>query len=250
MIVLDNISKTFGSIKALNSINLTIDKSSTTVLIGPSGCGKSTLIRIIIGLVKADTGRVYIDGEILTSENITPLRRRMGYVIQEGGLFPHLTAEENVLLMAKHLGWNKRKIETRINELSELTKFPRDGLDRFPVQLSGGQNQRVSLMRALMLDPDILLLDEPLGALDPLIRYDLQRDLKEIFQALGKTVVMVTHDIGEAGFFGDKIVLLKDGSIVQEGGIVDLVKNPADPFVSSFIKAQRSPVDFTGDEQK
>ncbi|HEX3035232.1 MAG TPA: ABC transporter ATP-binding protein [Thermodesulfobacteriota bacterium] len=250
MIVLESVSKTFGSTKALNSINLTIDKSSTTVLIGPSGCGKSTLIRIIIGLVKADTGRVYIDGEILSSENIAALRKRMGYVIQEGGLFPHLTAHENVSLMAKHLDWNKQRIETRINELSELTKFPLDGLNRFPAQLSGGQNQRVSLMRALMLDPDILLLDEPLGALDPLIRYDLQRDLREIFQTLGKTVIMVTHDISEAGFFGDKIVLLKDGSIVQQGGIIDLVKNPADPFVTRFINAQRSPVEFTGDEKK
>ncbi|HEX3036791.1 MAG TPA: ABC transporter ATP-binding protein [Thermodesulfobacteriota bacterium] len=250
MIVLENVSKTFGSTKALNFINLTIDKSSTTVLIGPSGCGKSTLIRIIMGLVKTDTGRVNIDGEILASENITSHRRRMGYVIQEGGLFPHLTAGENVSLMAKHLGWNRQRIETRINELSELTKFPRDGLDRFPAQLSGGQNQRVSLMRALMLNPDILLLDEPLGALDPLIRYDLQRDLKEIFQTLGKTVIMVTHDIGEAGFFGDKIVLLKDGSIVQQGGIIDLVKNPADPFVTRFINAQRSPVEFTGDEKR
>lgn len=250
MIVLENVSKRFGSTKALNSISLTIDKSSTTVLIGPSGCGKSTLIRIIIGLVKADTGRVYIDGEILSSENIAALRKRMGYVIQEGGLFPHLTAHENVSLMAKHLDWNKQRIETRINELSELTKFPLDGLNRFPAQLSGGQNQRVSLMRALMLDPDILLLDEPLGALDPLIRYDLQRDLRKIFQTLGKTVIMVTHDISEAGFFGDKIVLLKDGSIVQQGGIIDLVKNPADPFVTRFINAQRSPVEFTGDEKK
>ncbi len=250
MIVLENVSKTFGSTKALDSINLKIDKSSTTVLIGPSGCGKSTLIRIIIGLVKADTGRVNVDGETLTSENITPLRRRMGYVIQEGGLFPHLSAHENVSLMAKHLGWDGQRVETRVNELSELTKFPRDALDRFPAQLSGGQNQRVSLMRALMLDPDILLLDEPLGALDPLIRYDLQRDLKEIFQTLGKTVVMVTHDIGEAGFFGDKTVLLKDGSIVQQGRIIDLVKNPADPFVTRFINAQRSPLEFTGDEQE
>lgn len=250
MIKLEDVSKTFTSTKALDSISLTIDSGATTVLIGPSGCGKSTLIRIIIGLIKPDTGKVYIGGEILTSENVISLRRKMGYVIQNGGLFPHLTAKENVSLMAKYLGWEKQRVEIRIRELSVLTKFPLDGLDRFPAQLSGGQNQRVSLMRALMLDPDILLLDEPLGALDPLIRYDLQRDLKEIFQTLGKTVVMVTHDIGEAGFFGDKIVLLKDGSIVQQGQIADLIKKPADPFVSRFINAQRSPIEFVGDNQE
>ena len=166
----------------------------------------------------------------------------MGYVVQDGGLFPHLTAHGNVTLMAHYLGWNARRIETRLAELTELTRFPDDGLTRYPTQLSGGQRQRVSLMRALMLEPDVLLLDEPLGALDPIIRSELQTDLRRIFQALAKTVLLVTHDLSEAGFFGDLIVLLRDGKIVQQGRLADLLGTPADPFVTRFINAQRGPL--------
>ncbi len=243
MIRLENVSKAYGSTKAVHSIDLKIQPGKTTVLIGPSGCGKSTIIRLIIGLIKPDHGDIYVDEEPLNTTSLYSLRQKIGYVIQDGGLFPHLTVYENVSLMANYLGWNKERIQRRVLELSELTKFPADALDRYPVQISGGQRQRVSLMRALMLDPDILLLDEPLGALDPLIRFELQTDLREIFQALGKTVVMVTHDIGEAGFFGDTIVLLRDGNIVQEGTLLDLVQTPADPFVTRFINAQRSPLE-------
>lgn len=247
MIKLENISKTFASTRALDSINLTILPHKTTVVIGPSGCGKSTLIRLIIGLIKPDKGNVYVKDEMLTPINILLLRQRMGYVIQDGGLFPHLSARENVFLMAKYLGWNNDRIRMRITDLCELTKFPLDALDRYPVQISGGQRQRVSLMRALMLDPDILLLDEPLGALDPLIRFELQNDLKWVFHTLSKTVVMVTHDIGEAGFFGDSIVLIRDGHIVQQGTLMDFVRTPTDPFVTSFINAQRSPLESLGE---
>ncbi len=240
MIKLEKVSKEFGSTTALYQTTLEFLPQSTTVIIGPSGCGKSTILRLIIGLIKPDGGVVYVEGEVLDEDNLNSLRHKMGYVIQEGGLFPHLTAKENVLLMAKYLGNGRTEIEDRMVELCKLTKFPVDALDRYPVQISGGQRQRVSLMRALMLNPDILLLDEPLGALDPLVRFELQNDLREIFQRLGKTVIMVTHDIGEAGFFGDKIVLLKDGQIVQLGNITDLVNNPSDPFVTSFINAQRA----------
>ena len=146
-------------------------------------------------------------------------------------------------LLARHLKWREDQVEERLSELIELTHFPREGLDRFPVQLSGGQRQRVSLMRALMLDPHILLLDEPLGALDPIVRSELQHELREIFRAVNKTVVMVTHDIGEAGFFGDVIVLMREGSIVQRGSLQELVKEPADPFVTRFINAQRTAVE-------
>lgn len=247
MIKLENVSKTYGSTRALDSINLTIHTHKTTVVIGPSGCGKSTLIRLIIGLIKPDKGNVYVKDEILTPFNVLSLRQRMGYVIQDGGLFPHLTVRENVFLMAKYLSWNDDRIRMRIVELCELTKFPVDALDRYPVQISGGQRQRVSLIRALMLDPDILLLDEPLGALDPLIRFELQNDLNEIFHTLGKTVVMVTHDIGEAGFFGDSIVFIRDGHIVQQGTLMDFVRIPVDPFVTNFINAQRSPLESLGE---
>jgi len=180
--------------------------------------------------------------EVLPS-NVVELRRRMGYVIQDGGLFPHLSARSNVTLMARYLRLSREHVQARLGELADLTRFPRDGLDRFPVQLSGGQRQRVSLMRALMLDPAVLLLDEPLGALDPIIRLDLQADLRQIFQRLGKTVVMVTHDLAEAGFFGDQIVLCREGRIVQQGQLADLVRTPADPFVTRFINAQRTPLE-------
>jgi osmoprotectant transport system ATP-binding protein len=167
----------------------------------------------------------------------------MGYVVQDGGLFPHLTASGNVALMARWLGWDRDRIAARLAELVGLTDFPADGLSRYPAELSGGQRQRVGLMRALMLDPDVLLLDEPLGALDPMIRYELQTDLRDIFRTLGKTVVMVTHDIGEAGYFGDSVVLLRDGAVVQQGSLRDLLDRPADPFVERFITAQRSLLD-------
>jgi len=248
MINLLNISKDYGENHAVKSIDLIIETGKTTVLIGPSGCGKSTILRIIIGLITPERGEVHIEGDTLTSDNLILLRRKMGYVIQEGGLFPNLTAQGNVSLMASYLGWDKNRIQKRISELCDLTKFPKDALTRYPIQISGGQRQRLSLMRALMLDPDILLLDEPLGALDPLIRSELQNDLKEIFSTLGKTVVMVTHDIGEAAFFGDKVVLIKEGRIIQEGKIYDLAKKPSDPFVTTFINAQRSHLASIGDK--
>jgi osmoprotectant transport system ATP-binding protein len=248
MIALNSISKSYGEKTALGSLDLTIETGKTTVLIGQSGSGKSTLLRVLIGLISPDSGEVLIDGTKLSRANLIQIRRKMGYVIQEGGLFPHLTAERNVSLMARYLGWGAEKIRERISALSGLTNFPEDALHRYPSQISGGQRQRVSLMRALMLDPNILLLDEPLGSLDPLIRRDLQNDLKDIFRSFGKTVVMVTHDIGEAAYFGDTIVFLRDGKIIQRGTIDDLVKRAADPFVTRFINAQRSPLESMGAE--
>jgi osmoprotectant transport system ATP-binding protein len=247
MFELSGVSKSYGRQQALHAIDLTVPPGQTTVLIGPSGCGKSTLIRLMIGLLFPDAGSVRFDGSRITADNVRGLRLRMGYVVQDGGLFPHLTARSNVILMARYLGWNPEHIETRLAELAELTQFPADGLMRYPAQLSGGQRQRVSLMRALMLDPDVLLLDEPLGALDPIIRSDLQTDLRRIFQALAKTVVLVTHDLGEASFFGDLIVLLRAGKIVQQGALADLVQAPADPFVTRFINAQRPPLEILED---
>lgn len=239
MISLKEINKSFNSTPVLKNINLEIEKKNTTVLIGPSGCGKSTLIKMIIGLVKPDSGKVEIEGSLLTDKNLLETRRKMGYVIQNGGLFPHLTAYGNITLMSRQLGIDINDIDKRVDELCELTNFPGEALERYPIHISGGQQQRVGLMRALMLDPDILLLDEPLGALDPLIRYELQNDLREIFRELGKTVLMVTHDLGEAAFFGDTAVLIKDGEIVQKGGIEDFVNSPANEFVEKFVNAQR-----------
>jgi len=243
MFEVTGVSKTFGDLQALQEVDLSVQAKQTTVLIGPSGCGKSTLIRLMVGLIWPDEGTVTYEGQVLTPANVLSLRQKMGYVIQEGGLFPHLTARKNVALMANYLGWAEDRIDSRIETLATLTHFPADGLDRFPGELSGGQRQRVGLMRALMLDPDVLLLDEPLGALDPMIRADLQSDLRSIFQTLGKTVVMVTHDMGEAGFFGDQIVLMREGKIVQIGSLKNLMQNPAHEFVTQFIHAQRSPLE-------
>jgi osmoprotectant transport system ATP-binding protein len=243
MLSVHNISKIYDDRTALDALTLTVQAARTTVLIGPSGCGKSTLIRIMIGLILPDTGHVRFENTEVTPETALQLRHRMGYVIQDGGLFPHLNGYDNVALMARYLGWAEDRLAVRVHELTELTRFPEDGLGRYPVQLSGGQRQRVSLMRALMLDPDVLLLDEPLGALDPIIRADLQDDLRDIFRTLGKTVVMVTHDMGEAGFFGDEIVLMQDGKIIQQGTLHDLVHDPVDDFVIRFINAHRGPLD-------
>ena len=249
MFELTGVSKIYGRQQALCPTDLVIPPGRTTVLIGPSGCGKSTLLRLMIGLIRPDTGSVRFNGTDITTANVQQLRWRMGYVVQDGGLFPHLTAGSNVTLMARYLGWSVQRIETRLAKLAELTQFPADGLLRYPSQLSGGQRQRVSLMRALMLDPDVLLLDEPLGALDPIIRSELQTDLRRIFEAIAKTVVLVTHDLGEAGFLGDVIVLLRTGKIVQQGKLADFVQAPADPFVSRFINAQRSPLETLGERK-
>lgn len=244
MIRLESVSKTYGQVKALHTIDLFIQAGQTTVLIGPSGCGKSTLLRLIIGLIQPGTGFVKIDEAIVSPKTLLHLRQKMGYVIQEGGLFPHLSALKNVTLMAHYLGWQKEQVQNRLNYLAELTRFPKDRLGCYPIELSGGQRQRLSLMRALMLDPDVLLFDEPLAALDPMIRSELQQDLKRIFKTLEKTVVLVTHDLGEASYFGDRIVLLKEGRIVQSGTLKELIHSPTDPFVTRFINAQRSPLEI------
>jgi len=244
MVELDNVAKSYAGHTAVRPLSLTLETGKTFVLIGPSGCGKSTILRLIVGLIQSDSGSVSIAGKRLTRESAIMLRRRIGYVIQEGGLFPHLTAEGNAALMARYLKWDEKKVRERLLQLAELTHFPAERLDRYPAQLSGGQRQRVSLMRALMLDPDLLLLDEPLGALDPMIRAELQRDLRDIFRSLKKTVIIVTHDLGEAAYLGDRLFLMRGGEIVQRGTLAEFLASPADPFVTDFISAQRS---FEGD---
>jgi osmoprotectant transport system ATP-binding protein len=237
---LNEAGKQYGQAWALQPTTLTFEPGKTTALLGPSGCGKSTLLRLIVGLIIPSSGTVTFDGAALGPATMTPLRRRMGYVIQDGGLFPHLTAAGNAALMARELGRPENEITSRLTELCHLTRFPEDGLKRYPTELSGGQRQRVSLMRALMLKPEVLLLDEPLGALDPMVRAALQTDLKRIFQELGQTVILVTHDMGEAGYLGDHLVLMNNGSIVQQGTLEDLRDRPASEYVTEFLNAQRS----------
>jgi osmoprotectant transport system ATP-binding protein len=240
MIDLEGVSKQYGATVALQPTDLHIAPGQTTALIGPSGCGKSTLLRLMIGLITPSSGTITFDGATVSPQNAIAIRRRMGYVIQDGGLFPHLTAEQNVLLMARHLHCAPDDNRRRLLELCDLTRFPKDGLRRYPTELSGGQRQRVSLMRALMLKPAVLLLDEPMGALDPMVRAGLQADLKAIFAQLKSTVVLVTHDMAEAGYLADRIVLFSAGAIVQQGTLADLRDRPASPFVYEFLNAQRS----------
>ena len=240
IIELRGVVKRYRDVEVLKTTTLSLG-AGVNVLLGPTGSGKSTLLRLMTGLSRPSAGEVLLWGQVVAPPTIGSLRRRMGYVIQEGGLFPHMTAAENVTLAARYFGWDDRRIQRRLEELIDLTHFPRDGMDRFPAQLSGGQRQRVSLMRALMLGPELLLLDEPLGALDPMIRADLRADLREIFRVLGQTVVLVTHDLVEAEFFADRVVLLREGTIVQQGPLRDLVERPAETFVTRFIHAQSRP---------
>jgi osmoprotectant transport system ATP-binding protein len=219
-------------------VSLIVKGGTTVALIGPSGAGKSTLLRMLLGLAQPDGGEVRFEGSPIGPAD-DALRRRIGYVVQGGGLFPHLTARDNVCLVARYLGWPGERIAARVRELAALARLEEDALAGYPGQLSGGQAQRIGLMRALMLDPAVLLLDEPLGALDPLTRADLQRDLEDVFASLGKTVLLVTHDLAEAVFFADHLVVMRGGRMVQEGSLHELLAAPAEPFVSQFLRAQR-----------
>lgn len=242
MIRVENVSKAYGNRVALAPTTLDFRPGTTAVLIGPSGCGKSTLLRIMMGLIDPDSGRVLVGDRELSPANANELRHLMGYVIQDGGLFPHLTAAGNVTLLARFLKRPGAEIERRVAELAEVVQLSPDLLARYPGDLSGGQRQRVGLMRALMLDPGIVLLDEPLGALDPITRSELQAQLKAIFGSLRKTVVLVTHDMGEAAYLGDDIVLMRAGRVIQRGPLADLLERPAEAYVTDFIRAQRSPL--------
>src|SRR5438045_8543350 len=204
LVKLVGVSKRYADATALYSTNLSVERGKTTILIGPSGCGKSTLLRLIIRLIEPDSGSIEFNGEPITSDTIGELRRRIGYVIQEGGLFPHLTARANVVLMARHIGKSEDETHNRLVELCELTRFSANLLSRYPVELYGGQRQRVGLMRALMLSPELLLLDEPLGALDPLVRPALQEDLKEFFVRLRPTALFCTQVCGVDVLYADK----------------------------------------------
>jgi osmoprotectant transport system ATP-binding protein len=242
MFTVESLYKSYRGTPVLNGIDLSLRPAETAVLIGPSGCGKSTLLRILLGLIRPDSGRVRFGNESLVPETMNRVRHRVGYLTQDGGLFPHMTAMKNIVLVAEQLRWEAPRIRARLGELVSLTRFPAGGLERYPAELSGGQRQRVALMRALMLDPEVLLLDEPLVALDPMVRYELQNDLRQVFADLGKTTLLVTHDLAEAAFFGDRLLLMREGRIVQCGPVQELMEHPADPFVTRFFQAQRAPV--------
>jgi osmoprotectant transport system ATP-binding protein len=240
MLELQNISKTFEDRCVLADVNLSVPKGATHALIGSSGSGKTTLLRITLGLIPFDRGYVKINDQALLSFTQVEWADRIGYVPQDGGLFPHISGKNNVALIAKVRGWTRARIDARVEELRRVVDLDAEILEHFPREMSGGQKQRVAIMRAAMMDPAVMLLDEPMAALDPLIRRTLQRELKSIFQRLGKTVLLVTHDLGEAVYLAEQITMLHEGRVVQTGSFRDLLLSPANTFVSQFINAQRT----------
>jgi osmoprotectant transport system ATP-binding protein len=236
MIALRNVTKTFGGRVALDAVSLRVESGQTHVLLGSTGSGKSTILKLVLGLLRPDSGEVHVDPTA-----------RIGYVVQEGALYPHLTAAQNVALPARAAGWSGASQAARRDELAALVDLEPPLLKLYPHQLSTGQRQRAGLLRALMLDPPVLLLDEPLGALDPIARAELQRQLVRIIGELRKTVIVVTHDVREAFVFGSTITLLSRGRVVQQGTFADLARRPADPFVAEFLRAQAPPPDMTRD---
>jgi osmoprotectant transport system ATP-binding protein len=246
-IALRDVTKTFGARVAVDRVSLTVEAGTTHVLLGSSGSGKSTILRLVLGLVRPDRGEIVVDGVRVAAGDRGAPAPRVGYVVQDGALYPHLTAARSVTLPARARGWAEAPTAARLAALTELVGLDRGLLGLYPAQLSGGQRQRVGLMRALMLDPPVLLLDEPLNALDPITRAELQVELVRIFRHLGKTVVLVTHDIREAFLFGSAITLLSDGRVVQQGTFADLARRPAAPFVAEFLRAQTPPAEMAAD---
>jgi osmoprotectant transport system ATP-binding protein len=236
MITFDHTCKSYDGTPAITDLNLHIDQGELVVLLGPSGSGKSTALKMINRMVDHDGGRILLNGEEIYSFNVQDLRRRMGYAIQSVGLFPHWTVARNIATVPTLLGWDATRVQARVTELLQLLDLaPEPYASRYPHQLSGGQQQRVGVARALAADPDVLLMDEPFGALDPVTRATLQLELKRIHRATGKTIVLVTHDIDEALLLATRIVLLNHGRIAQVGTPLELLQQPASDFVADFM---------------
>ncbi|ASB90363.1 betaine/proline/choline family ABC transporter ATP-binding protein [Bacillus sonorensis] len=240
MLKLENVSKVYkGGKKAVNSINLDIAKGEFICFIGPSGCGKTTTMKMINRLIEPTSGNIYIDGENIMAQDAVKLRRKIGYVIQQIGLFPHMTIQQNISLVPKLLKWPEEKRKERARELLKLVDMGPEYLERYPHELSGGQQQRIGVLRALAAEPPLILMDEPFGALDPITRDALQEEFKKLQRTLNKTIVFVTHDMDEAIKLADRIVILKDGEIVQVGTPDDILRYPANDFVEEFIGKDR-----------
>ena len=243
MIALEGLTKRFpgASAPAVDALSLDIGAGEICVLIGPSGCGKTTTMRMINRMIEPDAGRIAIDGRDVTAADPVLLRRSIGYVIQQVGLFPHLTIAENVATVPVLLGWPAARVARRVDQLLARVDMPPERYrDRYPRELSGGQKQRVGVARALAADPPVMLMDEPFGALDPLTRAALQDEFLRLLHELGKTIVFVTHDIDEALKMGTRIALLRAGRVVQYARPETLLAQPADAFVGEFVGADRA----------
>ncbi len=233
MISVENLTKQYGATTVVDDVSMTIERNSITVIVGTSGSGKSTLLRMINRLVEPTRGRVLIDGRDTSAEAPYLLRRRIGYAIQGHGLFPHRTVRENIATVPRLLGWDEARIGARVEELLEVFQLdPATYAQAFPHQLSGGQQQRVGVARALAAEPSVLLMDEPFGALDPIIRAKAQEDLLDIQRRYGTTIVLVTHDMDEAFHLGDRVAVMSLGRVLQYDRPAVLLTRPADPFVA------------------
>ena len=243
MIRLEHVSCVFtgdhgAEVRAVIDLDLDVRAGETMVLLGPSGCGKTTTLRLINRLVAPGSGRITVNGRDTAGEDPVRLRRGMGYVVQSGGLFPHLDVTRNIGVLCELEGWPRARIRARVDELLDLVRLPREVRTRYPVELSGGQRQRVGVARALALDPPILLMDEPFGALDPITRGELQRDFRRLEHLVGKTTVFVSHDLDEAFLLGDRVALMSEGRLVQVGTQEDLEQRPASPLVTRFLSGR------------
>jgi osmoprotectant transport system ATP-binding protein len=242
-IVFDHVTKRYEGrdAAAVDDLSLEIPSGAFCVLVGPSGGGKTTALKMVNRLIPFDSGEIRIDGRNIEQLPLTELRRGIGYVIQQIGLFPHMTIGENIATVPRLLGWDKKRQRARSVELLELVGLDASDAERYPSQLSGGQRQRVGLARALAADPPLLLMDEPFGALDPITRHRLQTELRRLHRDVGKTIIFVTHDIDEAIQMGDRIAILREGGVLAQYDTPDaILAQPADDFVAKFIGEDRA----------
>jgi len=246
LIDLEQVSKTFvdpsaSVVRAVDRVSLHVEAGERLCLVGPSGCGKTTTMRLINRLLDASDGRVRVAGEDVRALDPIRLRRRIGYVVQRGGLFPHLNVTRNVELLCELEGWSRSRIHKRVEVLLDLLGLTRDEFgDRYPHELSGGQQQRVGIARALALDPQIVLMDEPFGALDPITRREIHTEFLRLCRELDKTIILVTHDMHEAFKLGHRVALMRDGQIEQEGTAKDLIERPTSDFVRHFVRPEQA----------
>jgi osmoprotectant transport system ATP-binding protein len=237
-ITLENISKFYGDQQALLDIELTFTDDVTTAVVGPSGSGKSTLLQMINGLVRPNHGTVVVFGKPIDYQRLPELRLHIGYAVQGTGLFPHLTVEANITLLARLIKWDAERIKARTEELMELVNLPFSYVQRYPHELSGGEQQRVGLCRAMMLNPQVFLLDEPFGALDPITRNEIQREFLHLQRSEARTIILVTHDLREALKLAQRLVILDQGRLVQHGTCAEILENPANGFIHNFFQSQ------------